>query len=88
MVEQLKTAARDGVVLGVKYGLALLMVGAILTWMAGDYASTRQATLFLNQTVAGLTSPQGKPVTRADLIDATLRDYVQRTQPPPPAKGN
>lgn len=43
--QDLATAARDGLVLGVKYGIALLAVGVLIACALGDYAIVRQRAL-------------------------------------------
>ncbi len=41
MMASLKTAAREGLLLGVKYGVVLLVLGFLILWALGDYAITR-----------------------------------------------
>ncbi len=42
IMASLKTAAREGLLLGVKYGVVLLVLGFLILWALGDYAITRQ----------------------------------------------
>jgi len=38
----IKSAAVDGVVLGVKYGIAAVLIVIAVSWLLGDYGVTRQ----------------------------------------------
>ena len=42
MRERLRQAATDGLVLGVKYGVALAVLAAVILLCLGDYGVTRQ----------------------------------------------
>jgi hypothetical protein len=93
MWPRLKTALADGVVLGVKYGITLVIVGFLLLWAVGDYLQVRAAATYLH-TVTDVTDQKGNRLTRTELIDQCIRDVVSRQQaaqrvqpaPPPPAK--
>lgn len=41
MLDRLKQAAAEGLVLGVKWGIALLVVGFLVLWAANDYSVVR-----------------------------------------------
>ena len=45
MWQRLRDAAADGVVLGVKWGLALLLALFSVSWALGDYNQVRQRAL-------------------------------------------
>lgn len=42
---RVRQAATDGLVVGVKYSIALVVVAFVLTWALGDYAIVRQRAL-------------------------------------------
>lgn len=42
MWDAVKDAGREGIVLGVKWSVVLLIVGSALLWLAGDYRIVRQ----------------------------------------------
>lgn len=41
MRQRLRIAAEEGILLGVKYGLALVIILSITAWGLGDYQQTR-----------------------------------------------
>ena len=92
MWSRLKAAAAEGLILGVKYGVALLVLAFLLLWAVGDYATVRGSTAYLRTTTSEVKGPQGQPLSRMDLIDMCIRDLVARQQaaakpaPAPPAK--
>lgn len=55
-VTRLRTAAEDGVILAVKYGLLLLLVAVLLL----DYLSVRQAAYYAAAAVAHASTPAAK----------------------------
>lgn len=65
---EIKAAARDGLILGVKLGTALAIVGVVLTWALGDYFTVRQRALhgqqayeYLQRQQAARAAPQKGP---------------------------
>jgi hypothetical protein len=92
MGDRLRQALADGVVLGVKLGITLLVVAFVISWAAGDYLVTRGAATYL-RTVTEVKDAKGQPLTRMDLIDLCIRDLVARQSaaakdlaPPAPQK--
>ena len=79
MRDRLRQAFADGVVLGVKYGITLLIVGFLILWALGDYMQTRSAATYLH-TVTEVKDGKGQPLSRTDLLDACIRDFVSRQQ--------
>jgi hypothetical protein len=43
--QRLKTAAEEGLVCGVKWAVAILIVAVVIAWALGDYAVVRQRSL-------------------------------------------
>ena len=69
MWSDVKAAARDGILVGVKYGIAAALVLAAVSWMLGDYTTVRQrahngqvAFEFLQQQAAKAANGPQKPV--------------------------
>lgn len=42
MLDRLKTATAEGVLLGVKYGVAAALILVVVSWLLGDYGVVRQ----------------------------------------------
>jgi hypothetical protein len=77
MGTRLLHALQEGILLGVKWGVALILIAGIIIAIVGDYGLTRQATAWLMQPT-GITDPKGQVLTREDLIDRCIRDLIQR----------
>ena len=77
MWSRVKVALADGVVLGVKYGITLLVVGFLLLWAMSDYGQVRGSSTYMH-TVTEVKDAKGQPLTRMDLLDACIRDLVAR----------
>ena len=87
MWSRLRQALADGVVLGVKAGITLLVVAFLILWAVNDYTTVRGSAAYL-RTVTDVKDAKGQPLSRMDLIDACIRDLVARqsaaAKPAPP----
>lgn len=72
MLTKLKDAAEAGLLWGVRIGVALLVMGLLLSWMVGDYTLTRQR------------AANGQRAF--EFIERQLQQQQQQARPPAPPK--
>ena len=68
MWSEIKQAARQGVLLGVQYGIAVLLVLIAISWFVGDYSTVRQRALNGQQAFEFLVEQQKKNAIPAGAV--------------------